>query len=59
VPLFVFCYLKLEGREGWLGTLIATFMTWGIFYGLFVWFLNVPFMEGLIQKAFTALSVHG
>ena len=59
VPLFVFCYLKLEGREGWLGTLIATFMTWGIFYGLFVWFLNVPFMEGLIQKAFTALGVHG
>ena len=59
VPLFVLCYLKLEGREGWLVTLAATFITWGTFYGLFIWFLNVPFMEGLIQKAFTALSVHG
>lgn len=56
VPLFVLCYLKLEGREGWLVTLAATFITWGAFYGLFVWFLNVPFMEGLIQKAFTALG---
>ena len=59
VPLFVFCYLKLEGREGWLVTLAATFITWATFYGLFVWFLNVPFMEGLIQKAFTALGVLG
>lgn len=59
VPLFVLCYLKLEGREGWLVTLAATFITWGTFYGLFVWFLNVPFMEGLIQKTFTALGVHG
>jgi hypothetical protein len=54
VPLFVLCYLKLEGHEGWLVTLAATFITWGTFYGLFVWFLNVPFMEGLMQKAFTA-----
>lgn len=56
VPLFVFCYLKLEGREGWPVTLAATLITWGCFYGLFVWFLNVPFMEGLIQKAFTVIS---
>jgi hypothetical protein len=57
VPLFVFCYLKIEGREGWLVTLAATFITWVCFYGLFVWFLNVPFMEGLLQKAFTSLNV--
>jgi hypothetical protein len=59
VPLFVFCYLKMEGREGWLVTLAATFITWGTFYGLFIWFLNVPFMEGLIQKAITAIGIHG
>ncbi len=57
VPLFVFCYLKLEGREGWVLTLAATFITWGVFYGLFVWFLNVPFMEGLIQKTLTATGL--
>jgi hypothetical protein len=59
VPLFVLCYLKLEGHEGWFVTLAATFITWGTFYGLFVWFLNVPFMEGLIQKAFTVLGRPG
>jgi hypothetical protein len=59
VPLFVFCYLKLEAREGWLVTLAATFITLGSFYGLFVWFLNVPFMEGLIQKGFEALGILG
>ena len=59
VPLFVFCYLKVEGREGWFVTLAATFISWGAFYGLFIWFLNVPFTEGLIQKALTALSVLG
>ena len=59
VPLFVFCYLKMEGREGWLVTLAATFISWGAFYGLFIWFLNVPFQEGLIQKALTALGVLG
>jgi len=59
VPLFLFCYLKLEGREVWLTTLVVTFITWASFYGLFVWFLNVPFMEGLIQKGFRALGVLG
>jgi hypothetical protein len=59
VPLFVFCYLKLEGREGWLVTLLATSITWVTFYGLFVRFLNVPFMEGWIQKALIALGVLG
>jgi hypothetical protein len=59
VPLFVLCYLKLEGREGWLVTLAATLITWGSFYGLFVWFLNVPFMGGLIQRAFRVLGLLG
>ncbi len=56
IPLFVFCYLKLEGRERWPVTLAATFITWGSFYGLFIWFLNVRFSEGLLQKALAALT---
>ena len=57
VPLFVFCYLKFEGGEKWWVTLAATFITLGTFYGLFVWFLNIPFMEGWIQKGLSALGV--
>jgi len=57
VPLFVFLYLKMEARVGWVLSVVNTVVTWGIFYGLFVWFLNVPFMEGFIQKGLRALGL--
>ena len=56
VPLFVFFYLKLEGKESWKLALIVTAVTWGAFYGLFVWFLNVPFMDGWLQQGLRALG---
>jgi hypothetical protein len=57
VPLFVLAYLKLQGKEGWGVTIATMVITWGAFYGLFVWFLNVPFMEGWIQQGFRALNI--
>jgi hypothetical protein len=57
VPLFVFFYLKVQARVGWVITIVNTLVTWGVFYGLFVWFLNVPFMEGWIQQGLRLMKV--
>lgn len=50
VPLFVFLFLKLYGKEGWTVSIVSTVIAWGVFYALFVWLLNVPFADGWIQK---------
>ena len=49
VPLFVFLYLKLQGREGWGLSLIFTVAVWALFYGLFDRLLHLPFPDGWIQ----------
>ena len=49
VPLFVLLYLKLQGKERWLFSVIFTFVVWGIFYGLFIQLLTLPFPAGWIQ----------
>ena len=49
VPLFVFLYLKLQGREGWRLSVLLTLAVWGFFYGLFDRLLHLPFPAGLIQ----------
>ena len=48
VPLFIFVYLKIEAREGWLMTLVVTFFSWLFFYMLFERMLNVPFPDPLL-----------
>jgi len=48
VPLFVFLYLKLVGKEGWLLTLILTALSWLFIEGLFNRLLHIPFPEGWI-----------
>ena len=48
VPLFVFLYLKLVGKEGWLLTLILTALSWLFMEGLFNRLLHIPFPEGWI-----------
>ncbi len=52
VPLFIFLYLKLEGREGWLMTIAVTFFSWLFFYALFERMLNVPFPDPLLLSFF-------
>ncbi len=52
VPLFIFIYLKLEAREGWLTTVAVTFFSWLFFYMLFERMLNVPFPDPLLLSFF-------
>jgi hypothetical protein len=46
VPLFVFAYLKLQGKEGWIFSLVFTAIVWALFYGLFDQLLHLPFPAG-------------
>lgn len=48
VPLFVFLYLKLAGREGWAMTGVLTLLSWLFMEGLFDQLLHIPFPEGWI-----------
>ena len=52
VPIFVFLYLRLDGREGWLlsGALAAA--AWGFFHLVFQRLLHFPFEAGLIADWF-------
>lgn len=49
VPLFVFLYLKLQGREGWVLSLVFTVVAWAVFYALFDRLLHLPFPAGWLQ----------
>lgn len=51
VPLFMFLYLKIQGREGWLISSIFTLAVWVFFYGLFDRLLHLPFSDGWIQTS--------
>ena len=46
VPVFVFLYLRLQGREGWVFTTVFTAAVWACFYGLFEMLLHLPFPAG-------------
>jgi len=48
VPLFVFPYLKLQGKEGWVFSAVFTLVLWALFYGLFDRLLHLPFPDGWI-----------
>lgn len=50
VPLFMFLYLKFQGKEKWRITLLLTFITWVSFYGLFIKLCDIPFMDGWVQQ---------
>jgi hypothetical protein len=54
VPLFVFVYLKVQGKAGWIFSVVLTAAVWGFFYGLFDLLLHLPFPDGWIQSLFAA-----
>jgi hypothetical protein len=51
VSVFVFAYLRVQGKRGWLFSAIFTAVVWAVFYGLFDLLLHLPFAEGVIQSA--------
>lgn len=50
VPLLVFLYLKLQGREGWVLSGVFALVVWGVFFGIFDQLLHLPFPAGWIQQ---------
>ena len=48
VPIFIFAYLKIAGRESWTLTIALTAISWLSMEGLFTRLLHLPFPEGLL-----------
>lgn len=48
IPIFFILFLKLKGKEGWKTSIGLAAVAWLCFYGLFIWLLHIPFMEGWI-----------
>ena len=48
VPLLVFAYIRVQGKESWLFTIVFTAAVWGFFYGLFDFLLHLPFPAGVL-----------
>ncbi|HEX7231075.1 MAG TPA: tripartite tricarboxylate transporter TctB family protein [Candidatus Binatia bacterium] len=48
IPLMMFTYMKFQGKESWVLSLILTVIAFGFYYMLFVKVLNLPFPEGLL-----------
>ena len=49
VPLFVFLYLKVAGKEGWVLTILLTAFAWLFMEGLFDQLLHIPFAPGWLS----------
>ena len=50
VPLFVFAYLRLQGKDGWLVCGALTLAIWAGFYGLFERLLHLAFPAGWLLE---------
>lgn len=46
VPLFLLLYLRLQGGERWITSVVITAIVWAVFYGLFDALLHLPFPAG-------------
>ncbi len=54
VPLLVFAFLKIQGKEGWLFSVVFTAAVSAAFYGLFDQLLHLPFPDGWILSWFAS-----
>lgn len=57
VPLYVFLYIKLYGKERWRISLIMGASAWVFFYGLFVYLLDTPMMEGWVFQWLRSVGI--
>jgi hypothetical protein len=48
LAVLIFCYLKIQSREGWLMSVTLTAGAWLIFWGLFDYTLRLPFPDGQV-----------
>lgn len=49
IAALLFLYLKFQGREGWVISILLTAVGWLGFWALFVRLLHLPFPEGQLQ----------
>ena len=56
IPLMMFTYMRFQGKEPWVLSIVLTVIAFVFFYGLFVKLLNLPFPEGLLT---TWLGLNG
>ena len=56
VPVFVICYMRLEGRERWSLTVPMAAATTLFIYGLFDRILAIPWPQTLLGMALPALK---
>ena len=57
VPLFFIGYMRFKSNESWKLTIILSAVAWVFFYGLFIWLLDTPFMDGWIVDGLRALGI--
>ncbi len=57
VVIFVFFYMKIQGREKWGISIVMTLGSWFFFWGLFIWLLNTPMMEGWVFQWLRAVGI--
>jgi hypothetical protein len=48
IPLMMFTYMRFQGKESWVLSLVLTVIAFTCYYLLFVKVLNLPFPEGLL-----------
>jgi hypothetical protein len=57
VPVCFIAFLRFRGKESWKLTIILTAVAWASFYGLFIWLLDTPFMDGWIQRGLMYIGI--
>ena len=57
VPVCFIAFLRFRGKESWKLTIMLTAVAWGFFYGLFIWMLDIPFMQGWLQRGLELIGI--
>jgi hypothetical protein len=57
IPLYVFLYVKIQGNEKWLLSILMAAFSWFFFWGLFIWLLDTPMMEGWFFRILRAIGI--
>lgn len=50
IPLYLFLYLRVRSREGWLLSSVVSLVSWAVLYSLFVRVLGMNLYAGVIAE---------
>ncbi len=57
VALFVFVYVKFQGKERWALSILMAGSSWFFFWGLFIWLLDTPLYDGWIIRVLRSVGI--